>query len=137
MSFTQSMLGNRPLLVLSLVGSGSAIIHLLLVCLCVCDFPLVLFCFVVVVFRLERLLNSKEGLSKPQVLPRPYLDLKRHSEFSDLTLVSVEGKSLHCHKCVMVARSGEYVHVCFCEPFFFKFGSFYFFFFQNISEACY
>ena len=58
-------------------------------------------------YRLERLLNSQVMLCKPQVIPRPPLELKQQGEFSDLTLTSVEGKSIQCHKCVLVARSGE------------------------------
>lgn len=46
-------------------------------------------------------------LHKPRTIDGPLLKLKRQQQQpnSDLTLVSSEGKSLHCHRCVLVARS--------------------------------
>ena len=44
---------------------------------------------------------------KTRTLARPKLKLRRQQELSDLTLVSKEGKAIHCHRCVLVARSGE------------------------------
>ena len=50
-------------------------------------------------------------LHKPRTIPRrPRLRLRRMQEFSDLALISKEGKAVHCHRCVLVARSG----VCVC-----------------------
>ena len=44
---------------------------------------------------------------KPLTLPRPKLKLKRLPDFSDLSLTSKEDKTIRCHRCVLVARSGR------------------------------
>ena len=62
-------------------------------------------------FRLVELLSSSL-LRVSQVIPRSPLELKKQAEFSDITLVSKEGKSIQCHKCVLVARSGICMYVC-------------------------
>ena len=67
--------------------------------------------------RLESILSSlsMKKFSKPLVLVRPNLELKFQSQFSDLSLVSEEGEGIPCHRCVLVARSGVYMHVCICS----------------------
>ena len=58
--------------------------------------------------RLESIIRSlsMKKLSKPVILVRPKLELKFQPQFSDLSLVSEEGESIPCHRCVLVARSG-------------------------------
>ena len=58
--------------------------------------------------RLESIIRSlsMKKLSKPVILVRPKLDLKFQPQFSDLSLISEEGESIPCHRCVLVARSG-------------------------------
>ncbi len=48
-------------------------------------------------------------LHKPYTIIRPQLKLKREQddEYSDLALISKEGKAIHCHRCVLIARSGK------------------------------
>lgn len=53
-------------------------------------------------------------LYKPLTIVRPRPKLKRQQEYSDLSLISSEGKAIHCHRCVLVARSGE-VASYFCS----------------------
>ena len=64
-------------------------------------------------------------IHKPQTIIRPRLRLKRQPEFSDLTLVSKEGKLIPCHRCVLVARSGNACTFYYRS----KFTSFFLFFF--------
>lgn len=72
-----------------------------LMCVCYDDFPS------------SRLESIMPYLNKPQTILRPRLKLKRQDAFSDLTLLSKEGKPILCHRCVLVARSGEFT-VCVC-----------------------
>lgn len=57
-------------------------------------------------FRLDGLLNSQ--VLQDKIIPRSPLQLRRQTEFSDIILISKEGKSIQCHKCVLVARSGMF-----------------------------
>lgn len=63
--------------------------------------------------RLEGILRSlsTKKLSKPVVLVRSKLDLKFQPQFSDLSLISEDGETIPCHRCVLVARSGMYAFI--------------------------
>jgi len=66
-----------------------------------------------VVFRLEKALGAQSLKHVPRKLPtlvctKP--SLKLQTQLSDLVLVSKEQEEISCHKCVLVARSGESVY---------------------------
>lgn len=69
-------------------------------------------------------------LYKPQTVTRSQPRLKRQQEFSDLSLTSIDGKVIHCHRCVLVARSGEQDNIIrtYClllTPMFFLFSDYF------------
>ena len=79
-----------------------------LVCVCVCF---------MYNLHIQHNVCTDWRVSKPIILVRPKLELKFQSQLSDLSLISEEGESIPCHRCILVARSGSCMHHYTCISF--------------------
>ena len=57
--------------------------------------------------RIADALDCKKSKFTSASIPASLPAICEGSAFADLVLVSSEGKHLSCHRCVLVARSGE------------------------------
>ena len=66
-----------------------------------------MYVYVCVWYRINDALDLKKSKLTSVTLPASLPAIHEGSAFADLVLVSSEGTHMSCHRCVLVARSGE------------------------------